>query len=449
MSSIIESLARGAKSVVTGGPSPLAAGQKERGHRLIKQLATGGLALGAGTGAAVALLNYLKSLRQEDELDDESRLNDDTLYIPGGQEKGAADGVNRWVAPGLAVTGGLLSAGGAYALTQAVYNYLQKKRRQAMLDDAQGETLAAVDEELAKKAGESMTFADLVTAFPVAVPLLAALASGGVAYAALNKTFPTVKKTKSKYPKRIRQIANDGTETEFEAADDYIGKTAADRSAEADLEDAAAEFLVVMTDRVAIEKKASISLTSDLLNRAAKEGVSVITATYHAGGLAAMVESVKGASAEPACFADKVTAAALLCKSARLAPVVRVLAAAEYMDLLPAVARVVGTMDEDSMDKMAGLAPLLNFQLVRPAMLSKQAASGVSMQQLMDLVMARNGVSELDRDDEDAMTSDVSGSLSESNEGEDGGADNGDIEPGNDDAVDQFMALEGGSPLDE
>jgi hypothetical protein len=126
----------------------------------------------------VVLGNYLKSLGEEADLYDESRLNDDTLYIPMPEKKAGetADGP-RWTAPGLAVTGGVLSAGGAYALTQAIYNMIQKKRRMRLLDEAQSEALTAADEELAKGAALSMTLPELLASFPVALPLLAPLAA--------------------------------------------------------------------------------------------------------------------------------------------------------------------------------------------------------------------------------------------------------------------------------
>ncbi len=110
-----------AKAVVRSMPNTNAAAeqaQRERGAALIKNLALGGAALGGGVSAAVVLANYLKGLRQEAEMEDESRLNDDTLYV----SKMASDNLpNRWLAPGLAVTGGVLAAGGTYALVQALY----------------------------------------------------------------------------------------------------------------------------------------------------------------------------------------------------------------------------------------------------------------------------------------------------------------------------------------
>lgn len=416
MSSIIEAAARAAKAGITGvvDPVPTEGQQNNRGGDMIRNMATGGLALGAGTGAVVALLNYLKSLKEEAAVEDESRLNDDTLYIPAISKAAADEGVNRWIAPGLALTSGILSAGGAYALTQSIYNYLQKKRRQRMLDEAQGEALLASDEEIAKAASDSakMGFYDLVTAFPVAIPLLAALASGGVAYTALNKTFPTVRSPKSKYPRRIRQVSSTGQVDEVPEEVEEQLKSAADYAAEADLEDAALEFLLLTVDQMSQHKSASFSVTSDILNRTAKEGLSGVVRLQKTAGLSALVEGTKGASDIPASLEDKVLAAAALCKSARLRPVVSALAAAEFQELAPDLYDTVVSYGEEHLDKMAGVAPLFHMTYFRPLLLKSAATGNPLLEELAQLMAPQET-------DVSALTSDVHGSGTDDAEGED------------------------------
>lgn len=423
-----------------------AAAQSARGNELIKNLAVGGLALGGGAGVAVALVNYLRSLSQENELNDEDRLDDDTLYIPAQKKSASEPGVNRWLAPGLALTGSVLTAGASYAATQAIYNYLQKKHRQRLLDEAQLETLEAAGIET-EKAAAQMTFADLATAFPVAIPLLAAMASGGVAYAALNKAFPVVQPPKSKYPKRIRAIAADGGVEEL--SDDVEADTLKKSAAEADIEAAANEFLTLFTDRLAMEKKA-MCMTSDILNRVAKDGTAELTKVYKEQGLSALCECVKGASLRPASVSQKAAAAILLQKSARLAPALNALAAAEFIDMMPIVSAHVQSMGSEGIDKMAGLASLLHLSLFRPQAaecVEKSAAEGNAM--LMELIQklseARTqdgAASNQEIEERDAaLTSDLSGSMSEDNEGEASEKDEDhDIETtGKNDVVDDFM----------
>lgn len=448
MSNPLEFAARKAKAGLTGaaGSASQRAAQNARGGELVRNMATGGLALGAGTGAVVALLNYLKSIQDEAAVEDESRLNDDTLYIPA--VKSAGD-VNRWVAPGLAVTGGILATGGAYALTQSVYNYLQKKRRLRMLDEAQGEALLASDEEIAKSAASSpaaarMDFYDLATAFPVAIPLLAALASSGVAYAALKKTFPTVGPPKSKYPKRIRQVAQDGSVADLPTEEQV--KAAAHIAGEADLEDAAIEFLLLTVDRVAQEKSAAFHIASDILNRVAKDGLEGVVAIQKEGGLSALVESVRGASDLPADLPNKVLAAAAICKSARLKPVVSMLAAAEFQELAPDLYDTALSYGDDHMDKFAGVAPLMQLAYFRPLLLDKAAAANPLATELNQLSgpWVPSGLGHLapqTGEDDAALTSDVHGSGVFDAEGEYDDAE-GALGAGADDPVDQLLAGE-------
>lgn len=409
----------------------------------MKNLATGGLALGGGVGAAVALVNYLKSLQKENELEDESRLNDDTLYISAPRKKQAAEGdagVNRWLAPGLAVTGGILSAGGAYALTQAVYNHLQKKRRQKLLDEAQNEALAAADLEVEKAAADAkMNLYDLMTAFPVAVPLLAALASGGVSYAALKKTFPSVKKPKSKYPKRIRQVATDGTITDHEAEEDLKKYAAADIYGEADCEDAAHEFLLLTVDQMSQEKQASMRLTSELLHKVAKEGISGVVDTQRDGGLEALTEYVSGAAESPVDLPRRVMAAVAICKSARLRPVVSMLASAEFLEMAPDLHDEVMSQGEEQLEKFAGIAPLMQLAFFRPQMLEKSAMASplaLELQQMLSQQVPQGAESELT----DALTSDASGGFTEEAEGGEIAEDiEGDLQEDEEDIVDMLM----------
>jgi hypothetical protein len=453
MSSLIENAGRSiADSLpLVGVNDPSVKGQNLRGGELVKQLATGGLALGSGVGAAVVLVNYLKSMQQEAEIEDETRLNDDTLYLPSRKQEKAAAEVNRWLAPGLAVTGGVVAGGASYALTQAVYNYLQKKHRQKLLDEAQNETLVAADLE-AEKSAASMSFADLATAFPVAVPLLAALASGGVAYAALNKTFPVVQPPKSKYPRRIRQVTEGGDVEIPEEAAQTKAASAADLWADGDCESAAMEFLALVTDRVAMEKGATC-ITSDILNRVGAEGPRELTSMLRDNGLPAVCEAVKGA----ACVSDdvKVMSAAVIFKSARLAPAVASVAAAELLDMLPNVMSLCKSASATRLDTLAGLGALMHMSWFRPQIVKAATALGEEhplLQALMSMMASapqqpptpRAALVDGNMEDRDAaLTSDISGSMGEDNEGDDSdpGSPKGDDDEsqGDDDVIDTFM----------
>ena len=482
---LIENVARGAAGRLTGvvNPSELSAQQDARGGKLVQNMAMGGAALGAGASAVVALLNYLKSLQEENEMNDDSRLNDDTLYIssPKDQTKTAAE-VNRWLAPGLALTGGILSAGGAYALTQAVYNYLQKKKKQQLLDEAQGEALSAADLEVTKTAATApevsgkMNLYDLVASVPVALPLLAALASGGITFATLRKAFPTIKTPKSRFPKRVRQVAADGHISEVDtSAEEEVMKSAADMHAEDDCLAAAQEFLLLTVDQMGAEKSASICLTSELLHKAARDGIGGLVQTQRDGGLSALVEYISGADIEPVPLPNRVLAAATICKSARLRPVAVALAAAEFSELAPALSAEILSHTEDQLEKFAGIATLLQLAYFRPQMLEKEAMSSQLAAELEELMaadpsaiadapadegvdpsmtqgqdMAADGVGDpsISRDMLEALTSDAPGGMSEEAEGGAIPIGGEDVQPNSTDPIDEFMdAKKTNSPI--
>ena len=454
MASFIESTARGVKNLIPGASfDPQArALQVARGRELIKNLALGGLAVGGTAGAAVVLNNYLKSLGEEAEVYDDSRLNDDTLYIPMPEKKASGDKDGpRWTAPGLALTGGVLSAGGAYALTQAIYNMIQKKRRMKMLDEAQSEALVAADDELAKGAALGMTLPELVAAFPVALPLLAAIASGGVTYTALNKTFPTVTKPKSKYPKRIRAVSDGGKVSDLdEDMDDNVKevtKSAADRIGEEDCELAGLEFMTLLTAQLAQEKRADHCITADIINTVARDGLSPVVVAYENGGLLGLSEAVKSASEADECA--KVAAVVALHRHHSLAPVVASLAAAEYRELAPTVMSKCASMDDEMLDKAAGIAALMQLTFMRP-MLKEAAQIPPALMDELAAMLASDvpqGIDHQEDQRDEALTSDMSGSMSEENEGGDKVDDGLDDESQSDnDAVDEFFERPDAAP---
>jgi len=375
--------------------------QRARGNKMVGDLLRNGAILGGGVGSLVVLSNYLKSINDEAQIDDESRLDDDTLYIDtAGHNKKAGDGkkgVNPWLAPGLAVTGGILTSGAAYALVNAIYNKIRKNQLENKLDEAQGEALDEANLEVNKSA--SLTYADLLTAMPVTLPLLAAIAAGGTSYVALRKAFPSVTPTKSKYPSRVR-AAVDGVDYDQDQSDEAdLAKSASDflaiKQADQDCEASAMEFLTLMTDSIGQEKRAAVCVTSDILNKAAAGGTQELEDALMDGGIQAMAAVAKGAPQMP--MLDKTAAAMALHGNQVLTRPVSALAAAELIDMVPAIATMSGSMSEDSMDKMAGLSALFNAQWFRG--------------QLKEAMMA--GLA-----DTAALTSDVTGSLSEQNEGD-------------------------------
>jgi hypothetical protein len=123
------------------------------------------------------------------------------------------------------------------------------------------------------------------------------------------------------------------------------------------------------------------------------------------------------------------------------------------LDMIPNLSQMCAAMGPDKMDKMAGAASLMHMSWLRPSIVKTAAGMGEThplLRALVDsLVGSRNqhhesaqaptgGYESEDRDK--AMTSDVSGSMGEDNEGVGAHGEYDDDESqGQDDAVDSFM----------
>jgi hypothetical protein len=190
------------------------------------------------------------------------------------------------------------------------------------------------------------------------------------------------------------------------------------------------EFLTLFVDSVAMEKGATC-ITSDILNRVAMDGPREVTQTLKDYGMSSMCEVVKGAAL--ATDDVKAMSAAVIHKSARLGPVVAAVAAAELFDMLPHVTRMCDRSDVDQMDKLAGLGALMQMNWNRPQIEKAAASLGEGHPLLQALMAVLSGAPKSEQvvtgapaatveeaDDRDAaLTSDVSGSMGEDNEGDD------------------------------
>jgi hypothetical protein len=321
----------------------------------------GGAMLGGGTAAVVAALSLLSSLQKERDMEDDARLDDDTLYISDPHEaakrvKAAAEdtgGVSPILAPGLALTSGIVGAGAGYALVQGIWNAIEKRRRQALLDAAQRETMDVANVEAAKSAAaqpdSKINLMDLLTASPVALPLLTMLATGGITYAALNKSFPTIDKPKRVGPRRIR-VGDTPYEVPSEDAEEAVEKTAFQH---ADLADAGDEFLASF---VAASRPHTI--TGDLIAKAASGELTALEGLLKSAGIDAVLLALKGAQHTPIPQGRRMLGTMALFKSAALKDTARAIAVAEYLEIYgPTFNEVCGC--PKTMRKMASLGCLM------------------------------------------------------------------------------------------
>lgn len=466
---LIETIGRGITSTVSGAAPTLdASAQRARGAEMLKDVGVGGAMLGGGTAAVVAALSLLSSLHKEREMEEDSRLDDDTLYISDPHEaakrvKAASEstgGVSPLLAPGLALTSGIVGAGAGYALVQGVWNAIEKRRRLALLDQAQRETMEVADVEAAKSAAaqpdSKINLMDLLTASPVALPLLTMLATGGVTYAALNKSFPTIAKPKRVGPRRIR-VGRDAVPYDIpeEDVDEVAEKSAFHH---ADLSDAGDEFLASF-----VASSRPHTITGDFINKAASGELDALEDLFKSAGIDAVLLALKGASDAPVPQDRRMLGTMALFKSAALKDTVRAIAAAEFVEIygdtfneisgcprtmrkmaslgcllgvisrdsaLPGMAKQAGAMENPSSSKLLGLLKAL---LSGGAAAPGQGAPGAQP--------ATQGGDHQQREERDAaLTSDAGGGIGGvSEDGSEGGPASQES-TGDDDMIDSVMA---------
>jgi hypothetical protein len=468
---ILERTGRGLTSLVAGDvATPSDAQQRTRGGEMISSLGAGGAMLGGGAAALVAALNLVKSLNEERKMEDETDLNDNTLYISDPKEKlrkKAAAGVSPLLAPGLAVTAGVVGGGASYALVQSIWNAAEKRRKQALLDEAQQEAIAAADMEVAKTAtavppqsAPKFNLSDLLTATPVALPLLTMLATGGITYAALDKHFPVVSKQKHKGPKRIR-VMREGQPAPLPEGvappEDGVEKLAAFELQ--DLDDAGSEFLASF---VAASNPRTI--IGSMINKAAAGGIETMEEIFKIAGVEALMASLKGQTDQPQ---DKrMLGTMALFKSAALADTARAIAVAEYLEIHGSVYDEIRG-DDRHMRKLASLGCLMGIISRDSALpdLAKQASmmpppvtptSGGLLAALKEMLrggqqgqgqgpqqagVVQQGGTHQQREDRDAaLTSDAGGGVGGVSEDGSDGASVAQESTGDDDVIDSIMS---------
>ena len=327
----------------------------QRDKDLVSNYLVGGAAAGGGLALATALINYLRHLKDEKE---DSEEDDDTIkiYRQAPQEK-----VAMTLGGPLALTGGLVSAAGTYALVNKLYEMLRKKQAQEKLDEAQNiflesqgykkapkeENKKDKEEETEKSAsGKGMSVSELGVSIPLALPILMALGSGVVAHKLLNKSFP-IKKRKVESPKRIEIV--DAPPPEEEEEED-LAKAAGVTDTDG------LEFLI----RTVNMAKSASSDISNLVATVADGRIGDFKKIASDIGFADALDTVKGAAkyveAEPL---TEQLAISCLAKSAAIGEQTKLLAAAEFADIYPTFFKAASRLNEKKQNALFKIACIL------------------------------------------------------------------------------------------
>lgn len=361
----------------------------QRDKDLVRNYLIGGAAAGGGVALATALVNYLRHLKDDaDESDDD----DDTIkiYKQAPQEK-----VAMTLGGPLALTGGIVSAAGTYALVNKLYEALRKKQAQDKLDEAQNIFLEtqgykkldkkkkpSKEEEESEKsasAGKGMSASELGISIPLALPILMALGSGVVAHKLLNKSFP-IKKKDVQSPKRIEIV--DAPVEEEEELDKSAGITDTDGF----------EFLL----RTINMTKAASSDVSNLIATAADGRLKDFRNTAGMIGFADALDTVKGASSS--LDVDPLTeqiAISCIAKSAAVGAQTELLAASEFAELYPAFFKAASNLSEKKKNALYKIACIFghairseiaeNSGITSGSLTKKADVSGAIFESLLDV----------------------------------------------------------------
>lgn len=361
----------------------------QRDKDLVSNYLLGGAATGGGLALATALVNYLRHLKDEDH----SEEDDDTIkiYKSAPQEK-----VAMTLGGPLALTGGVVSAVGTYALVNKLYEMLRKKQAQEKLDAAQNIFLESqgykkVDnkkkkeseegEEKSASVGKGMSLSELGVSIPLALPLLMALGSGVVAHKMLNKSFP-IERKKVQAPKRIEIV--DAPEEEKEK-EDLLDK-------EAGINDTDAYEMLLRSISMS---KVATSDVNNLIATTADGRLKDFKKTASVLGYVDALDTVKGAA--KAVEMDSLTeqlAISCLAKSAAVSEQTKLLAAAEFADIYPNFYKMAASMNERQQNALYKIASIFGHAIrseiaesagVKPGTLTKKAeVTGAILESLFD-----------------------------------------------------------------
>lgn len=343
-----------------------------RSSRLLKKYLTGGAALGVGAGLGTSLINYLKTLKEENDAAADTSHDDDTLYLTLANPKPqmAQPGKSASIGGGLALAGGAAAGIGSYALVRKLYQNFKKKRLQQQLDDAQSAFIDIANEEAdslsgkmaSATGGKPMGMLETATAAPVAFTILAALASGALTNRALDKAFPVPRKPTQTGPKKIvlrkkqdpsfyESIEDEGDEKQASTKEAAYDNLDADSIADDGL-----EFLIHTV--LGNTKVAAQSDLFDLVGAVTggrHEEFCKTAATY---GIEAGLASIKGAYA-PAEYTRRVLGVSRAVKSAFVRPTLEVLAAAEYADMAPFFVKAAAALPPEQQDLLCKIGSVL------------------------------------------------------------------------------------------
>lgn len=327
---------------------------------LIAKYALTGAGLGGGAALATSIIDYIRNMNREVAQDPSN--DDNTLYIRlkkgNGIKKKASDDDddidrNLFITGPAAITSAAMSALGGWALVKALYKKMMLADAQRELDEAQNQFIDVNGYERVKKASndrtKDMSLTSKLLSAIFSVPGLFSIASGVVAYNALNKFFPEKTNKRVTTPKKIKIISDDRTAGE-EFGPNYNANQF-DKYAGVDSTDGVELVMRALTS--ADLKNSDIS---NMVGDVAKSGSNSFEKLASTIGFDNSIEATKGRAGIKEDKLREQLAITHLAKSASIGPQVAVAAAAEFAETFPATYMNAAALPDDLKDVMEKIA---------------------------------------------------------------------------------------------
>lgn len=336
---------------------------------LITKYALGGLGIGGAAALATNLIDYIKNMNRLHS-SDPSDADDSTLYIKvknPTEKKASDDSVDRNVmfSGPAAITAGALSALGGWALVNAIYKKMMLAEAQKELDEAQNQFIDLNGYERVKSASDhvrakSMGGLTNLLSLLFSVPGLFSIASGVIAYNALDKYFPEKKKQVTS-PRRIKIVSEDTTAGDSVGPDYNTNGTSDQYSAPAldkvagVTESDGVEFMI----RSIVTSGMRNSDIANMVGDVAQSGSNSFEKLATTIGFENAISATKGRASNNLDPLTEQLAITHLAKSASVGPQVAITAAAEFAETFPTIYMTAASLSDEQKDFFEKIARVM------------------------------------------------------------------------------------------
>jgi hypothetical protein len=313
----------------------------------VAPMMSGGLMLGGGVGAAVALYKLMNRLNENRKKEKDTSYDDDTLYLtttaPDPEDAKSAS-EKKATSPTTVLAGGLgglLAAYVGYKGVDAIYNKVRQSRLQAELDEAQNIYLDRLQQgkqaSMEKEAlGSNL---DRMGAGAMAVPLLVALGSALITNRVMSKANPKIKKPgKNNLRKIVLKSPEKKTVKEEKKVEEPKQEPAQEERPDGITEEDLQNLM-----QLSMAKSSSIR---DLVCAHATDGFDNILDNFKEYGLFTTMDLNKGASSDDITFEQKSKSIEALSKQAAMQDSLALYCASEFFDISPTLCKNASLLED-------------------------------------------------------------------------------------------------------